>query len=452
VQGDERDTIIFSVAVGPDAAGKVTATISSLNRQRGHRRLNVAITRARTEMFIYATLRPKQIDLSQSNSRGVIDFKHFLEYAIRGAPALAEASAPTGRDTDSPFEDAVLGALQEKGWRLHPQVGVSGFRIDLGVVHPDAPGRYLAGVECDGATYHRQATARDRDRLRESILIKLGWRIRRVWSTESWHSAKEACEKLHQRLTQDLAENRALISDRRDQTPELHVLEKPPTIGPEFPLGIDIAQSSDSKKEKQIVPIEVNLPEESPEPASLNARSMFPRKVSANENRLRYELADLKNGFSPDPNNFYELNYRPTLRAMVVVVIRTEGPIYLELLLTRIARAHGFGRIGVTIRATILAVIDPIFPTSGQGDMTVLWPEGIVKESTPFRFGAPAVRDFWNIPDVELIGLVLEVSEQGMTSEQVLTQMIKDLGIARVTEGIRRRLAEIVGRRGELPS
>ena len=231
VQGDERDTIIFSVAVGPDAAGKVTGTISSLNRQGGHRRLNVAITRARTEMLIYATLLPEQIDISQSNSRGVIDFKHFLEYAIRGAPALAEASAPTGRDTDSPFEDAVLGALQEKGWRLHPQVGVSGFRIDLGVVHPDAPGRYLAGVECDGATYHRQATARDRDRLRESILIKLGWRIRRVWSTEWWHSAKEACEKLHQRLTQDLAEDRALISDRRDQTPELHVLEKPPTIG-----------------------------------------------------------------------------------------------------------------------------------------------------------------------------------------------------------------------------
>jgi very-short-patch-repair endonuclease len=451
VQGDERDTIIFSVAVGPDAAGKVSGTISSLNRQGGHRRLNVAITRARTEMLIYATLRPEQIDLSQSNSRGVIDFKHFLEYAIRGAPALAEASAPTGRDTDSPFEDAVLGALQEKGWRLHPQVGVSGFRIDLGVVHPDAPGRYLAGVECDGATYHRQATARDRDRLRESILIKLGWRIRRVWSTEWWHSAKEACEKLHQRLTQDLAEDRALISDREDQTPPLHVLEKPASIGPEIPLGIDIGQSSDSKKEQQIVPIEANPPEESLEPAARYARPVIPRKGADNVNRPRYELADLKNGFSPDPDNFYELKYQPTLRAMVVAVIRTEGPIYMELLLTRIARAHGFGRIGVTIRETILAAIDPIFPTSGQGDMTVLWPGGVVKESTPFRYGAPAVRALCDIPDVELIGLARELSEQGMTSEQVLLQMIKDLGIARVTEGIRRRLVEIAGRCSGVP-
>jgi hypothetical protein len=206
------------------------------------------------------------------------------------------------------------------------------------------------------------------------------------------------------------------------------------------------------KKEKQIVPIEVNLPEDSPEPAARYARPLIPSHGPANKIRPRYELTDLKNGFSPDPDNFYELNYGPTLRAMIAVVIRTEGPIYLELLLTRIARAHGFGRIGVTIRETIIGVIDPIFPTSGRGDMTVIWPEGVVKESTPFRYGAPGVRDFWDIPDVELIGLARELAEQGMTSEQVLPQMIKDLGMARVTEGIRRRLAEIVGRCNELPS
>jgi hypothetical protein len=188
------------------------------------------------------------------------------------------------------------------------------------------------------------------------------------------------------------------------------------------------------------------------EPAAIYARPVIPRKIPANESQPRYELADLKNGFSPDPANFYEFNYRSTLRAMVAVVIDTEGPIYLELLLTRIARAHGFGRIGVTIREIILAAIDPIFPTSGQGGMTVLWPEGGVKESAPFRYGASALRSLWDIPDVELIGLARELSEQGRTSEQVLMRMIKDIGIARVTEGIRRRLAEIVGKCGKEPS
>ncbi|WP_343031256.1 hypothetical protein [Paraburkholderia hayleyella] len=67
---------------------------------------------------------------------------------------------------------------------MHPQVGVSALRIDRGVVDSDAPERYLAGVECDGMTYHRSATVRDRDKLREQVLCGLGWNILRVWSTD----------------------------------------------------------------------------------------------------------------------------------------------------------------------------------------------------------------------------------------------------------------------------
>ena len=103
VQGDERDAILFSFAVGPDETGRVSATVSSLNRDGGHRRLNVAITRARHELVVFATLRPDQIDLSRTNARGVRDFKHFLEYAERGAKAIAEAFAPSGLSTESPF-------------------------------------------------------------------------------------------------------------------------------------------------------------------------------------------------------------------------------------------------------------------------------------------------------------------------------------------------------------
>jgi hypothetical protein len=85
--------------------------------------LNVAITRARFELLVFATLRPEQIDLAKSNSQGIADFKHFLEYAEGGQSALARAIVPTGRDTESPFEDAVKDALTERGWQVHPQVG-----------------------------------------------------------------------------------------------------------------------------------------------------------------------------------------------------------------------------------------------------------------------------------------------------------------------------------------
>jgi len=91
----------------------------------------------------------------------------------------------------------VAQALQAKGWQVVPQIGVSRFRIDLGIVHPDRPGDYLVGIECDGATYHSAATARDRDKTRSAILQGLGWTLLRVWSTEWWIDRPGATERLH---------------------------------------------------------------------------------------------------------------------------------------------------------------------------------------------------------------------------------------------------------------
>lgn len=95
-----------------------------------------------------------------------------------------------------------------RGWQVASQIGVSRFRIDLGVVHPDRPGDYLAGVECDGATYHSAATARDRDKVREAILSELGWKLVRVWSTDWWVDKEGAAEHLHNALVAILEEDR----------------------------------------------------------------------------------------------------------------------------------------------------------------------------------------------------------------------------------------------------
>ena len=196
VQGDERDVIFFSITYGPDTSGKVTMNFGPLNGEGGHRRLNVAISRAREAVVIYSTLMPEQIDLARVRAAGVRDLKHYLEFAIRGARALAAQSAPTGLDPDSPFEVAVIARLRAHGWVVHPQVGCSGYRIDLAVVDPRAPGRYLVGIECDGRAYHSGATARDRDRLRQHVLESLGWRIHRIWSTDWWLNPQGEVEKI----------------------------------------------------------------------------------------------------------------------------------------------------------------------------------------------------------------------------------------------------------------
>ena len=200
VQGDERDVIFFSITYGPDAAGKTTMNFGPLNGEGGQRRLNVAISRAREAVVIYSTLLPEQIDLARVRAAGVRDLKHYLEFAIKGYRALVAQSLPTGREPDSPFEVAVIRLLRSRGWDVHPQVGCSGYRIDLGVVDPRAPGRYLAGIECDGATYHSAATSRDRDRLRQHVLEGLGWTILRIWSTDWWLNPEGEIDKITQRL------------------------------------------------------------------------------------------------------------------------------------------------------------------------------------------------------------------------------------------------------------
>jgi very-short-patch-repair endonuclease len=202
IQGNERDIILFSITFGKDINGKISMNFGPMNKEGGHRRLNVAASRARYEVRIFSSLRPEHIDLSRTKARGVADLKTYLDFALNGPSALLKQILPTGREPDSPFETAVIKTLRDHGWEVHPQVGVSGYRIDLGVVNPHARGTYLLGVECDGATYHSAANARDRDRLRQMILEGLGWKIHRIWSTDWWINPEIPMQKLLKRLTQ----------------------------------------------------------------------------------------------------------------------------------------------------------------------------------------------------------------------------------------------------------
>lgn len=197
VQGDERDVIFFSICYGPDETGRVAMNFGPLNRDGGERRLNVAITRAKHEIQVFSGLRADQIELIRTRARGVRDLKYFLDYAERGPAALASAAmAGSNDEADSEFEKMVADKLKEAGYDAHHQVGCSGYRIDLGIVDPKNPGRYLLGVECDGATYHRAATARDRDKLRQAVLEGLGWKLYRIWSTDWWHDSQGETQKL----------------------------------------------------------------------------------------------------------------------------------------------------------------------------------------------------------------------------------------------------------------
>lgn len=183
VQGDERDVIFISMTYGPqEPGGKVYQRFGPINSDVGWRRLNVLFTRSKKRMHIFSSMGSNDIVVGPTSKRGVQALRDFLSYCETGI--LHKTQRDTGRGPDSDFEIAVIAALAQEGFECIPQVGVAGFFIDVAVVDPGNPGRYLMGIECDGATYHSAKSARDRDRLRQTILERLGWRIRRIWSTD----------------------------------------------------------------------------------------------------------------------------------------------------------------------------------------------------------------------------------------------------------------------------
>ncbi|WP_414663200.1 DUF4011 domain-containing protein [Horticoccus sp. 23ND18S-11] len=201
VQGDERDVILFSICYGPDETGRVSMNFGPLNREGGERRLNVAITRAKHEVLVFSGLRSEQIDLARTRARGVRDLKSFLDYAERGPTALGAATATkSASGTSGEFHQLVGDRLRALGYVVHERVGCSDYRIDLGVLDPASPGRYLLGVECDGVSYQQAATARDRDKLRQVILEGLGWTLHRIWSTDWWHDPAAEMARLRAAL------------------------------------------------------------------------------------------------------------------------------------------------------------------------------------------------------------------------------------------------------------
>ena len=187
VQGDERDVMLVSVGYGRTEGGFMPMNFGPLNQEGGERRLNVLITRARRRLKVHSNFVADDLDLARTNARGVAALKTFLRYAQTG---ILDVPKPSGRDADSPFEEAVAEDLRALGHTIEHQIGSAGFFIDLAVVDPRQPGRYLLGIECDGATYHSARSARDRDRLRQQVLQGLGWTIHRIWSTD-WFTHRQ---------------------------------------------------------------------------------------------------------------------------------------------------------------------------------------------------------------------------------------------------------------------
>ncbi len=447
VQGDERDVILLGIGFGPETLGAPTMPMNfgPLNRAGGWRRLNVAVTRARREMMIFASFPQHLIDLKRTSAEAVRDLKHYLEFAERGPKALGEAIAGSLGGYESPFELAVARRLRDRGWMTVPQIGVSRFRIDLGIVHPDRPGDFLVGVECDGASYHSAATARDRDKVRAAVLGELGWNLLRVWSTDWWVDSRGAMDRLDAALKQLLEESRAAIKAQAGaKEVELVAMDVAPAVTSE-PVG----PSGDASLSD--FPASVFEPEPEPVAAKL-ASAALPLATGDGSNPTSvprqdglYHLTtfeDLEEAISP--GDFQEPTYTAVLRTMVRRIIEREAPICDTLLVERIARAHGFQRSGRLIRDRVMSIVrqEAVLRTENCGAVFV-WPEEAIPDQ--WRTARPPASDD-DVRALEDVALE-ELAAAMRRSHNSEVEAARLLGIKRLSSVGRDRLLDAVGRR-----
>ena len=304
VQGDERDVMIMSIGYGPDEHGKFTMNFGPMNRDGGWRRLNVAVTRARYRNEIVASFDPSQ--MAASTQKSVQALRHYLDYAQRGIGALALDSTLSLGDAESPFEESVLQWLTSEGFSVVTQVGTSGYRIDMAVQRPGQPGQFVLGIECDGAAYHSSRAARDRDRLREEVLTRLGWRLHRIWGTSWYRNREHEQQRLRRAIEEAIADKQSAILPVSRQTP---------------PAPVTVVEEVDIDIESLPEWVETYSPAQPPKPP----KSMNPAASDA----------------------------VPHLARTLEFVIAEEGPIHREILLQRLKRTWNITRVSPQIQRNI---------------------------------------------------------------------------------------------------
>jgi len=420
VQGDERDVIIFSIGYGRDQQGRMSMAFGPINRVGGERRLNVAITRAREKVILVSSIKASNFDLSATQSAGVLNLYHYLDFAERGAEAL-QLSAPQGQgEIESPFEADVIGEIRAMGYNVVPQVGCSGYRIDIGVVDPSEPGRFLLGVECDGATYHSAATARDRDRLRQQVLERLGWHIHRVWSPD-WITTRDT----------EIKRLRQAIEDARQcpaKDDELVSLVKDEAFDP-------------FKEEQKVERVLVEQPD---------CNTALPGTIP-------YKIHEVKSSFL-HAGEFHDSIFHDARVKLLNDVVCTEGPIHFDLATRRVISGWGIARAGVRVVTAMkeaVKICEKKLLLKQKGDF--LWPAGIseVPVRIPVNHLPESYRAIDHIPSEEVQACLLLIIEHavGIGVEALIKETGNVFGFNRTGDRIRERLLKeinVLEREGSL--
>lgn len=387
VQGDERDVILFSVGYGPDKEGKVSLNFGPLNKRGGERRLNVAVSRARYEMMIFSSLRPEQIDLNRTKAEGVIGLKRFLEFAGGSSLPICNQTE-NALHTPSPLLAQLAQKLRERGYTVNLQIGRSGFRIDLAIVHPQFPDKYILGILSDGAGYYATKTTRDREIVQPSVLSMLHWHIMRVWTVDLFEHPERVLTRIEERI-------QSILSGSEEE---------------------QAIQSLKSPLSKQII----TLPKE----------EIIPWNHSR---EIPYQSAEMT-----PPNGSLSLDTLLQSGSIVYQelrnIIEVEQPICLTLLYKRIAQIWGI-QVSGRMQKMIQQLLSNGFfldPRSSENEYVYWLNETSLESYITYRVGSE--REITDIPTPEIANAMHAILEQhmAMPQEELKRMTGKTLGFARM--------------------
>lgn len=419
VQGDERDTILFSVAFSANDKGVVPLNFGPLSRPGGERRLNVAITRARREVVLYSSFDPSALRAEETSQVGTKHLKAYLEMAARGVDALG------GGGRRQPIfdyhRDDIASALRSEGLPVAADVGLSEFRVDLVLSDPAAPDEPLVAVLLDGPGWYSRRTVADRDGLPVDVLSGLlKWpAVERVWLPE-WLQQRDVT----------VARLRAAVEGARERK----AAPPPVVVAPESVVPVAPMSEPVLEEPRELAPLRsapaapVVVPAPRRHPMQQTYREWTP--VAAGDISVLDEIAT---------------QYaKQKVRTVIEAAIAAEGPIHPDRLAKLVAGAFGLNRVAESRRKAIRQLVPAEYRRRSSDPEGFYWPAGLDPESwRVVRCPVDGLtRSLDEVSLIEIGNAMLVIAEQtgGIEAEELKREALGLFGGKRMTAGIEARL------------
>lgn len=375
MQGDERDVILFSLAFSPDPeTGRLRLQFGPVSAEGGHRRLNVAITRARREVVIYASFTPEHIDLNRTKSEGMKHLREYLTFAREHSDA---SSLLSDKHTTELHRQDIAQALRDEGLEVHEEFGMSKFQVDLAVKDPDSE-QWFA-LMLDSPRWAARAIVSDRDSVPAQVLTRMGWaEVLQVWLPSWWMDRDGSLRAIRHKMDQAEERLRETVPSPEEQPRVEDVAETVATVTQPAQQTVNAVQNLVTREEAtEVVP---EPQQRETVQVTERVQSVAPPATVRSPELVHTEpFHAASKGLVGDRKTLEELSLkanRELVRELLLEVIQAEGPVLADRLTSNIAARFGMQRIKGPRRDQILRCL-PSHVTSTKTRLgKCYWPDG----------------------------------------------------------------------------